>query len=325
MRKTSVYLTETTKAELHDLSRRWGRSEAELVRLAIDRLLRRAEGGPGPAGPGGHKQGPEAAGAGPPVVDRPAGPRLVAVGVGPSAPDLVTRRAVAVLEAADRVFAASTGPDAIGRAEAIVRSVAPGVAVDRLRFVIADDPTGRARATHGAAATMVAATDRGEVVAFVTLGDPSVYSTWPALARLIRAQRPELPVEVVPGVMAFQELAARTGTVLAEEGEHLHVVDRARPAPEATSPAGNPDVLDDALDRSADTVVVYKGGRHVPELAARLAARQRLDGAVIGELLGLPGGRCGPLADVADRPASYLATVVVPPARAAGAASPVAP
>jgi hypothetical protein len=44
-----------------------------------------------------------------------------------------------------------------------------------------------------------------------------------------------------------------------------------------------------------------------------LAAAGRLDGAVVGELLGLPGERMAPLADVADQPATYLATVIVPP------------
>jgi precorrin-2/cobalt-factor-2 C20-methyltransferase len=62
-------------------------------------------------------------------------------------------------------------------------------------------------------------------------------------------------------------------------------------------------------------VVVYKGGRHVPALAAALKRAGRLDGAVLGELLGLPGQRVVPLAEVADQPASYLATVIVPPAR----------
>jgi hypothetical protein len=34
---------------------------------------------------------------------------------------------------------------------------------------------------------------------------------------------------------------------------------------------------------------------------------------VVGELLGLPGERWGPAKELADRPASYLATVIVPP------------
>jgi hypothetical protein len=36
---------------------------------------------------------------------------------------------------------------------------------------------------------------------------------------------------------------------------------------------------------------------------------------VLGEMLGLPGGRSVPVAAAADRPASYLATVIVPPER----------
>jgi len=50
----------------------------------------------------------------------------------------------------------------------------------------------------------------------------------------------------------------------------------------------------------------------VPAVAAQLAEHGRLDGAVVGEMLGLPGGREVAVASVADRPASYLATVVVP-------------
>jgi precorrin-2/cobalt-factor-2 C20-methyltransferase len=36
---------------------------------------------------------------------------------------------------------------------------------------------------------------------------------------------------------------------------------------------------------------------------------------VMGELLGLPGGRVAPLAEVAGQPVSYLATLIVPPVR----------
>jgi precorrin-2/cobalt-factor-2 C20-methyltransferase len=66
--------------------------------------------------------------------------------------------------------------------------------------------------------------------------------------------------------------------------------------------------------------VIYKGGRHLPAVAERLAAAGRLEGAVLGELLGMPGQRVVPVASVADLPASYLATVVVPPKRVARAA-----
>ncbi len=293
VRKTSVYLPEQLKDELSELARRWDRSEAELLRLAVERLVRSAaaEGAPGAR----------------PWV-RLTGPRLVGVGVGPSDPELITDRAVGVLRDADRVFAAATAPDAIGRAEAVVRAAAPEVRVDRLAFDIAGDSTDRAASLAETATTLVDALDTGAVVAFVTLGDPNVYSTFPALARLVRERRPSVPIGTVPGVMAFQELAAETGTVLAEDGEYVTVaVADADPGP-----------LDALLADDRHTVVVYKGGRHLPEVARRLRDHDRLDGAVLGEMLGLPGGRSGPVEQAADRPASYLATVVVPAVREPG-------
>jgi len=111
----------------------------------------------------------------------------------------------------------------------------------------------------------------------------------------------------VPGVMAFQELAARSGTVLADDQQSFLVL-----------PANDVGVLVDggalpvALDDDTRTVVVYKGGRHVEQVVERLRRAGRLDGAVLGELLGLPGERIAPVAAVGDRPASYLSAVIVP-------------
>jgi hypothetical protein len=82
----------------------------------------------------------------------------------------------------------------------------------------------------------------------------------------------------------------------------------------AHAAAGGAALAGAAADPHA-AVVVYKGGAQVGEVAATLAGHDRLEGAVMGELLGLPGGRVAALADVADRPASYLATVIVPPVR----------
>jgi precorrin-2/cobalt-factor-2 C20-methyltransferase len=291
VRKTSVYLPEDLKDDLAALAHRWGRSEAELLRLAVERLVQAARDDAAPNVP---------------ARARPVGPLFVGVGVGPSDPELVTERAVAALRDADRVFAAATGPDVIGRAEAIVRAVAPEVRVDRLVFDIGNDSGSRAASLDAAARAIVDALDGGAVVAFVTLGDPNVFSTFPALARIIAERRPSAPIATVPGIMAFQELAAQASTVLAEEGEHVAVI-----VADANSAE-----LDALLADPGCTVVVYKGGRHLPSVANRLRAHDRLAGAVVGEMLGLSGGRCVDVASIADRPASYLATIVVPATRA---------
>ena len=224
---------------------------------------------------------------------------LTGVGVGPGDPELLTLRAARVIGEADRVLAPSSAVDAVGRAESIVRQACPGVPVERLVFAMGD----AGGSVEVAAATVVAGLDAGQRMAFVTLGDPNVYSTFSSVASRVRELRPGAAVETVPGIMAFQELASRSGTVVLENAERLALV---------TALDGIA-ALDRALADPGQAVVVYKGGRHVPAMAKRLAESGRLEGAVFGELLGLPGERITAVAEAAGGPAAYLATVIVPP------------
>lgn len=232
-------------------------------------------------------------------------PSLVGVGVGPGDPQLLTLKALAVLRDADRVFGPTMALDAVGRAESIVRQAAPDVTVERLVFAILRDDEAR-RAAHAAATDrIVQCLEAGERVAFVTLGDPNVYSTFHHVAGLVAAHRPGTAIETVPGIMAFQDLAARSHTVVLDGTERLHLV----------SAVDGPEALDAPLADPDAAIVVYKGGRHLPALAARLAEAGRLDPAVFGELLGLPGQRIAPLAEAAGGPGAYLASILVPPRR----------
>lgn len=228
--------------------------------------------------------------------------RLIGVGVGPGDPALLTIRAIEVLRSADRVVAPATAEDAVGRAEAIVREALPGLRVERLVF---DMTAGRVASHQVAAERLVTFLDAGEAVAFVTLGDPNIYSTFSALVSAVLERRPDLTTETVPGIMAFQELAARAGVTLLDGTEHLRLVT----ALEGTGP------LEEALGDPEGAVVVYKGGRHLPSIVAALDKAGRVDGAVFGELLGLPGERIGAAGEAGVGPACYLATVIVPPSR----------
>jgi len=281
--KTSVYLPDALKRRLEAVAARTRRSEAELIREAVEHLV--TEGGGAAVAP-----------------DPPVPGRLVGVGVGPGAADLVTVRAVQALRRATVVVAPCTSPEAIGRAETIVRGAAPDIVVERLVFAMTPDPDDRAGALAAAATRVTALLDAGEEVAFVTIGDPNVYSTFSSIVAALVAARPTTPVVTVPGIMAFQELAARSGTVLVD-GQQSFVV---LPANTTRSP------LADALADPTRAVVVYKGGGQMPAVAAELLAAGRLDGSVLGELLGMPGERVAAVAEVADRPASYLSSVIVP-------------
>lgn len=247
--------------------------------------------------------------------DRADGSRLadlVGVGVGPGDPALLTVQALRVLRSVDRVVAPTTAIDAPGRAETIVRQAVPDLVIDRLPFDMSPDHVGggsgatlRSASHRLAANDIVASIAGGQRVAFVTLGDPNVYSTFPSVAAEIRALRPETVVTTVPGICAFQVLAARSGTVLTDGVERMALV-TALDGPEHAAAA----IADEDC-----AVVIYKGGRHLPAIQAMLARHDRLEGAVMGELLGLPGELVAPVDALGRRGASYLATVIVPPRR----------
>ena len=303
MRKTSVYLPDRLKDALAARAAATGRSEAEVIRAAIEAEVRRDD--PAGAGPAGGEAGagtgarPEHGGS---PWEPPVPGRLVGIGVGPGEADLVTVRAVGALRRADRVVAPAAAVDAVGRAEAIVRQAVPGLRVERIPFAMAPGRAERDRSVDDAAAVVAGYLDAGEEVAFVTLGDPLLYSTFTSVAAAVRRRRPATVVEQVPGIMAFQALAARTGTTVTDERQRL-LVRTALDGEDVGAELADPGV----------TVVLYKGGRRLPDLAKAAAAAGRLPGAVAGELLGMPGERIGPLSDLAaDGPASYLATVIVP-------------
>src|SRR5262249_51463886 len=106
----------------------------------------------------------------------------------------------------------------------------------------------------------------------------------------------------VPGITAMQALAAESGEPLVEGTEPLTLLPLAR---------GDVVPLRGALDGDG-TVVVYKAGRHVADIAAVVKEDGRA--AVDGSRVGLPDQDVRPLSDV-DGPAPYLATVIVPALR----------
>ncbi len=295
MRKSSIYLPEETKSALRRQAKRAGLSEAQLIRGALERAL--SQPSPQPAESGRTRDVRASR-----MDNRPVPGRLVGVGVGPGEPDLITVRAVEALRRADVVVAPSSAPDAVGRAEAIVREVAPEVAVVRVAFDMAPSRQARDRSVDKAASVVSGFCEAGNEVAWITLGDPLVYSTFPSVAQAVRRLRPSTVVCQVPGIMAFQALAARTSTVVADERTRVTI-----------RTALDGEDLGPDMEDGDTTLVVYKGGRRLPEVADVASILGRDRGAVAGELLGMQGERVGALADIAARgPASYLATVILP-------------
>lgn len=289
MKKSSIYLPDELKGELSALAARAGRSEAELIRRGIERLL-------------AVEKASEADEAPVSVAPRP-GPRLIGVGLGPGNPGHVTAFARDTLVAADRVFTLSWTSKSIGNAEAVLRAVTPAVDVQRLVIEIGADAAGRARSMRAAAEVIAEALDAAEVVAVALLGDPALWSSFPDLSAMVTELRPQVPIETVPGISAFQVLASRAGIPLAGHGQRLVVVE------------GEPSKA--LIEDPSTTVVIYKGspdGAPLREIAERSG---RLDSACLGERVDMPGERIEALEHVAEGPVSYLATVIFPAKEAA--------
>ena len=246
--------------------------------------------------------------------------RLVGVGVGPGDPDLITVKAIRVLQSADLVLLPTMDLTQVGRAEATVRAHVDHDRLRRLHFALNErEDRARREAAWDAAGQVVAevfarlatgASDSvpsdsvpsGSVtVAFATIGDPNVYSTFSYLAATVRLLVPDVQVSTVPGITAMQHLAAESGVPLVEGEETLTLY------PLTAGLQGYREAL-----RRSDTVVAYKGGRHLPQVVEVLREEQRLDAAVVGSALGLPEHLVLP-ASAIDAQMPYLSTVMATP------------
>ncbi|MFI6896939.1 precorrin-2 C(20)-methyltransferase [Streptomyces sp. NPDC050256] len=234
---------------------------------------------------------------------------LVGVGVGPGDPELVTVKGVKALRDAAVVVVPVMDTGERGRAEATVLHYVGAEKVVRVVFAL-NERTDRARreAAWDAAGARVAELLRTHgSVAFATIGDPNVYSTFTYLAHTIGELLPGTAVVTVPGITAMQELAARSGAVLTEGTEPLTLVP-------VTAGA---DVLREAL-KGPGTVVAYKFGRLAAEVATALRETGRTEDAVWGSALGLPEESIRPAAELADGPLPYLSTLIAPAPRDGG-------
>jgi precorrin-2 C20-methyltransferase/precorrin-3B C17-methyltransferase len=183
--------------------------------------------------------------------------RFWAVGVGPGDPELLTLKATRLIGRAHVVCHA--GPaEREGRAWGVIRNLlrpeqeVRGILTEAMKDVTPD--------AYRPGVEQIAADCRsGLDVAFVTEGDPTVYSTATVVWQLLARIAPEVPIEVVPGVSSITAAAARLGWPLAQKDEPFAVV-----------PAGyHRDYLASFL-HAFPTVCLLKVQQALPQLAKAL-------------------------------------------------------
>ncbi len=188
--------------------------------------------------------------------------RLYGVGVGPGAGDLLTLRAVRVIESADVLALPRSSDFGSSVAWSIAASCVQRRAEQErlwLTFPMTKDAD-RVRSHVERAADAI--TERllaGRSVAFLTEGDPSLFSTFGYVRDAARRRLPELGVEVVPGVTSVTTVAMVGGVPLADGEERIAIV---------PATYGVEDLVE--LLQRFDTVVLMKLGPALPTILEAL-------------------------------------------------------
>lgn len=198
--------------------------------------------------------------------------KLYGVGVGPGAPDLMTLRAVHCLRGVECI--------AIPRRDQFSPSVAwtiagpnvgdvPGQDRFFIHFPMTKNPEILKPAWDIAFKEIGDRLDAGKNVAFITEGDPFVYSTFIYLYNHAKKNWPEIDVEVVPAVSSISAVPIVAGMAVADGEERIAVI---------PASYGIEDLR--TILKTFDTILLMKVSSVMPQVVEAIEAEGLLDSAV---------------------------------------------
>jgi len=229
--------------------------------------------------------------------------KVYAVGVGPGDPELLTRKAERILRQADVVLAPVSNPAEASVALETVREFLDARRQEIIirQFPMTSDKSRLIPAWQEAAALMAERVSAGKSVAFITIGDPLLYSTFIYLLRIFRESYPQIDIEIVPGISSINTCAAVAGVPLAEADERVAII---------PATAGMDKVLQ-AL-AAYDTVVLLKVKPLFGEILEVLRQMGRERSTLFVERVGSPRQKVlTDLAEMATYTPDYLSLMII--------------
>lgn len=222
--------------------------------------------------------------------------KFYGIGVGPGDPQLLTLRAVEVLRHVDIIAVPKSKMERESVAWDIAKVHCPAnVQILELEMPMTSNQEVLQKAWQNAADQIMEVLNTGKSVAFLTLGDPSFYSTYIYLLNLLKKElRPE-QIETVPGIMAMAAAAAKVNQPLATGDEPLLVL---------------PGV--EGLDqyRGIPNVVMMKVSRNLPEVLQNL--QQNGGKAILATRVGQTGEEIRELTEQEEmEKVDYLSLVLI--------------
>jgi len=202
------------------------------------------------------------------------------IGVGPGDPELLTIKARRVLEQVDVLCI----PKSRQERESLALSIVSGALkkewkVIELLLPMTRDQEELERHQVNAAQKINSELASGKDVAFITLGDPTLYSTFTYLMKFVREIDPDVKVEIIPGVSAINGVSAWMQIPLAEGDEKLAVVPGIQPKEE----------LDKVL-KNFENVVILKAGKQLEKVISVLDENNLSDKAAFACRYGFEDG-----------------------------------
>lgn len=171
--------------------------------------------------------------------------KLYGIGVGPGDPELITVKAVKILEQCDIIAA----PSIKGRDQTALKIAASYIKDKQILNIdipMTRDSIERYKSHISAADEIARQLDNGKNIALLTLGDPTVYSSYWYIHKLLVKKGYES--EIIPGITSFCAAAARLGEALCEDNQMLYII-----------PASK-ELIKDGLDLPGNKVFMKAGG-----------------------------------------------------------------
>jgi len=161
---------------------------------------------------------------------------LYGVGTGPGDPELLTLKAVRVIREADVIAVPNEEPENCIPYKTVA-AVYPELASKEILavpFLMKPDQAARQAVRKQNAEKIAAVLDQGRNVAFLTIGDPSIYTTYSYVFALLEPMGYEC--RMISGVPSFCGASARMNVTLCSDQERLEIVPGGTRSPELHVP-----------------------------------------------------------------------------------------
>jgi precorrin-2/cobalt-factor-2 C20-methyltransferase len=222
---------------------------------------------------------------------------LFGVGVGPGDPELLTLKALRLIKESEVVAVPSSG----GGESVALKITRQAVSLTGKELIELDMPMTKDKevlrlAHNKEAVKIIEHLHKGTDVVFLTLGDPSIYSTYIYLHRIVKEKG--YKAQIIPGVPSFCAASAKLGAGLVETWQPLNII---------PASYGN---LEECLELPG-TKVLMKSGKAFNEVYAKLTELGMLDNAQMVENCGMENERiCHSLQNVKSE-TGYFSIIIV--------------